>query len=83
MATWQLQDAKNRFSQLINDALREGPQIVTRRGEKTIVVMAYSEFEAMSRPRESLVEFFRNSPMAQVELPLERDRSPMRDVDLS
>lgn len=34
MKHWQLQDAKNRFSEVVNKALRDGPQFVTRRGEK-------------------------------------------------
>ena len=34
MEHWQLQDAKNRFSEIVNKALRDGPQVVTRRGKK-------------------------------------------------
>ena len=43
MTTWQLQDAKNRFSALVNQAIAEGPQFVTRRGETAVVVLSARE----------------------------------------
>jgi antitoxin Phd len=50
---WQLQDAKARFSELIDTSLREGPQIVTRRGVETAVVVPIEEWrrlKAAARP---------------------------------
>lgn len=44
MATWPLQDAKARFSELVNRAETEGPQLVTRHGKSTIVIISYSQF---------------------------------------
>jgi antitoxin Phd len=44
MAQWQLQDAKARFSQLVDDAVAKGPQIVTRRGIATAVIVAIDEW---------------------------------------
>jgi antitoxin Phd len=44
MAKWQLQDAKARFSQLVDDAVAKGPQIVTRRGIATAVLVAIDEW---------------------------------------
>jgi len=41
---WQLQDAKNRLSELVNRALSEGPQIITRHGAPTVVVMDFKDF---------------------------------------
>jgi prevent-host-death family protein len=40
MDHWQLKDAKNRFSEIVNKALRDGPQVVTRRGKKTVVIIS-------------------------------------------
>lgn len=61
-ATWQLQEAKNKFSGLVNAALQDGPQIVTRRGEKTVVVIAYEQYEAITAPKLSLKEWLLNAP---------------------
>lgn len=42
--TWQLQDAKNKFSELVETTLSDGPQIITRRGKNTVVVINYQDF---------------------------------------
>ncbi|HEV8075921.1 MAG TPA: type II toxin-antitoxin system Phd/YefM family antitoxin [Candidatus Acidoferrum sp.] len=47
MAKWQLQDAKSRFSELIDDTLEKGPQVVTRRGVDTAVVVSIDEWEKL------------------------------------
>jgi len=44
MAKWQLQHAKARFSELVDDAVKKGPQIVTRRGIETAVVVSIDEW---------------------------------------
>lgn len=45
MAKWQLQEAKAKFSEVVNTAAKKGPQIITRRGVDTAVVVAYSEWQ--------------------------------------
>jgi prevent-host-death family protein len=47
MAKWQLQDAKSRFSELIDDTLEMGPQVVTRRGVDTAVVLSVDEWKKL------------------------------------
>jgi prevent-host-death family protein len=47
MTKWQLQDAKARFSELIEDALERGPQVVTRRGIDTAVVVSFGEWRRL------------------------------------
>jgi antitoxin Phd len=47
MAKWQLQDAKARFSELIDDTLEKGPQVVTRRGIDTAVVVSIDEWKTL------------------------------------
>lgn len=49
MSEWKLQDAKSRFSELVNDALAGEPQHVTRRGEPAVVVLAVDEYERLRR----------------------------------
>jgi antitoxin Phd len=47
MTKWQLQDAKARFSELIDDTLEKGPQVVTRRGIDTAVVVSVDEWKKL------------------------------------
>jgi prevent-host-death family protein len=47
MNKWQLQDAKARFSELIDDTLEKGPQVVTRRGIDTAVVVSIDEWRKL------------------------------------
>ena len=49
MVEWSLQDAKNKFSALVNAALMGEPQRVTRRGQPTVVVLAEEEYERLCR----------------------------------
>jgi prevent-host-death family protein len=80
--TWALQDAKNRFSELVEQALHDGPQIVTRRGKDTVVILSVEAFQKLTAKQESLVTFLRNSPLAGVELDLERQPDYGREVPL-
>jgi antitoxin Phd len=79
---WQLQEAKNRFSEVVNDALREGPQWVTRHGRETVVVLSVKEYNKLAKPKKSFYEVLRDSPLRGVELDLTRDKSLPRDVEL-
>ncbi len=49
MTNWSLQDAKNRFSAVVNAALAGEPQRVTRRGEPVVVIVSTDEYERMRR----------------------------------
>ena len=53
MTSWQLQEAKNRFSAVVEAALTGEPQEVTRRGKPVVVVLAFEEYQ---RLRESKAE---------------------------
>jgi prevent-host-death family protein len=76
--TWQLQEAKNKFSEVVEEALHNGPQVITRHGADTAVVLSYTEYRRLSLMRKKLSEFFRDSPFAEVELDLTRDGTPVR-----
>ena len=80
--TWALQEAKNRFSELVEQALHDGPQVVTRRGKETVVVLSVEAFHKLTAKQESLVTFLRNSPLTGVELDLERTPDYGREVTL-
>ena len=82
MIRWQLQDAKNRLSELVRKAREEGPQVITLRGRDAVVVVSANEFGKLSRPRGSLVDFFRKSPLAGVNLDLARSTDTGRRIDL-
>lgn len=74
--TWQIQEAKNKLSEVVDGAIEHGPQILTRRGEEVAVVLSLSEYLQLKKKQTSLSEFFQQSPLA--DLDLERDRSPVR-----
>jgi antitoxin Phd len=73
---WQIQEAKNKLSEVVERAIESGPQILTRRGTEVAVVLSYPEYLQLKRKQVPLSEFFRRSPLG--ELDLERDRSPVR-----
>ncbi len=80
--SWQLQEAKNKFSEVVNKALKEGPQIITRRGEEVVVILSSDEYAELKKSQPTLLQFFRQSPLVGVELDLERDRSLPREFDI-
>lgn len=78
---WQIQDAKNKLSEVISRALKEGPQLITKHGEKTVVVISYAEYENLRKSQGKLSEFFHASPLAGVDLG--RDKSlPRKGIKL-
>ena len=82
MQTWQLQEAKNRLSEVVDKALHQGPQVITRRGVETAVVLSMADYRRMRQPETDLVDFFQASPLAGVELDLERARDTGREIEL-
>jgi prevent-host-death family protein len=79
---WQLQDAKNKLSEVVDRAIAEGPQVLTRRGREAAVVISMDDFRRLTRPKESLVSFLRASPLVGVDLDLERVDDYGRKVEL-
>jgi len=80
--TWQLHQAKNRLSEVIDRAREEGPQIVTRRGREVAVVVSREQYERLAQPRQSILEFFADSPLVGIDLEVSRDGGGFRDVEL-
>jgi len=79
---WQLQEAKNRFSEVVEKAMNEGPQIVTKRGEDAVVVLSMKEFKKSTQKKMSLLEFLQNSPLKGSNLVIERSRDTGRNIKL-
>lgn len=80
--TWQLQDAKNKLSELVEKAVNDGPQVITKRGIETAIVLSYRDYRKMVASQKKLSQFFRESPLVGADLDLTRDTSPIRDVIL-
>ena len=79
---WQLQEAKNKFSQVVNEALDKGPQVVTRRGKEIVVILSREDYGRLKKSQSGVVEFFQNSPLVGVEIDTERDKTHPREVTL-
>ena len=60
--TWQLQEAKNRFSEVVDMALSDGPQTITRHGRATVVIVAAGQY-ARETHREKLSTVLRECPV--------------------
>ncbi len=71
---WQLQEAKSKFSQVVNLALKEGPQIVTKHGQEVVVVLSVEEYRKLVGPKLTLFELLTNSPFTGSELEIKRDK---------
>lgn len=81
MMRWQLQEAKARLSEVVNSA-RKSPQEITVRGKPAVVVVSVEEYRRLREKKPSFVDFIRDSPLAGVDLEIERDRTPGRPVRL-
>jgi antitoxin Phd len=79
---WQLQDAKSQFSEVVQRALAGTPQCVTKHGEDAVIVISYETFVNVARSKQSLFDFFRNSPLVDADLDFARLRGDVREVDL-
>jgi prevent-host-death family protein len=79
---WPLQDAKNRFSELVQRAKREGPQTVTLRGERAAVVLSAESYDALVAQRPSLIDHLLSGPTFDDDLAAAIDaraKTPSRD----
>lgn len=82
METWKLQDAKAKFSQLVESALKIGPQFVTRRGKKTVVVVSVAEYEKLCSQKKSFREFLLTCPKMDDAFEIERQKDYPRRIEL-
>ena len=80
--TWQLQEAKNQLSTVVERAMSSGPQTITKHGKHAVVVLSAAEFKRMRRPKKTLVQLLRDSPLRGLDLDFSRLKDPPREVHL-
>ena len=80
--SWQLQEAKNKLSKVVEEARKSGPQVITVRGKEAAVVLSIEEYRRITPKKESLAEFFANSPLRGSDLEIERLPDFEREIDL-
>ncbi len=59
---WQIQDAKQRFSEMIRAVMRDGPQVITKHGEDVAVVVDIAEYRRLIRPTVDLTGILLGGP---------------------
>ena len=80
--SWQLQEAKAMFSEVIQAALVK-PQTITVRGKETAVILSVKEYNKLTHGGQTLYEFFQDSPLQDLKLELpQRPREKMREINL-
>jgi len=65
--TWQLQDAKAKFSEVVRRATAEGPQVVTFRGVETVVVLSMEDYHRLEAGCPSLADYLLAGPQLEDE----------------
>lgn len=79
---WPVQDAKQRFSELVRRAESDGPQFITRHGAEVAVILDIDEYRQLAEPRMSFVEFLRSVPKSDafVEIMEQVERERAEDI---
>jgi antitoxin Phd len=82
--TWQLQEAKNRLSEVVDTAVKKGPQTITRHGRPTVVVLSVEEYARLNpKSQRSIVDWLRDCPGPELaDLIEDRPKDKVRDIDL-
>ena len=81
--TWQLQEAKSRFSELVETVLSKGAQTVTKHGKPAVVVISAEEYQKQSKPRRSFAEALRSCPAELGPLIAQRKKRTSRTIHFS
>ena len=77
---WSVAEAKAHLSELLEHAIHNGPQAITRRGEEIAVVVSINEWRRKANRSGSLAEFLAASPLRDSDLQFDRVDTPARDV---
>lgn len=85
MGTWQLQDAKARFSEFLDAALEKGPQVVTRRGVAAAVLVPIEEWRRLQHVHRPSIKEILLAPGPRFEniVPVRKRRKRRPPIDLS
>jgi prevent-host-death family protein len=79
---WTVAEAKAKFSEIIDRAMSEGPQTITRKGRTAAVVVGAAEWQRKTRRAGNLAEFFAGSPLRGSELKVRRSKARPRKIRL-
>ncbi len=79
---WQLQEAKNKFSQVVDMAENYGPQIVTKHGRESVVVLSVKAYRKLLKPKQDIAKFFQESPLKELNIEMERIHEQPRRIEL-
>jgi prevent-host-death family protein len=79
---WTVAEAKAKFSEVIELATRETPQMVTRHGHPAVVIVSAEEWARKTRRKGTLADFLSNSPLKGAELDLRRPKDKPRSLGL-
>ena len=81
-SSWTVAEAKSRFSEVIDHALADGPQMITRNGRKAVVIISAERWERRKKRKGSLAQFFAASPLRASGIKVERLKDRPRKFDL-
>ncbi|MHB1675123.1 MAG: type II toxin-antitoxin system Phd/YefM family antitoxin [Acidobacteriaceae bacterium] len=81
MAVWQVQEAKTRLSEVIEQASTEGPQIITRHGSERAVILSMEDYRALTAHKPNLRDYLLGGPKVD-SFEVERDADTGREVRL-
>ena len=79
---WQIQEAKAKFSQLVEDANIKGFQTITKQGKPVAVILSKKEFDKITKSKTSLLSFFKAAPCQEIEINISRSKDLPRELDL-
>ncbi|BCU77011.1 type II toxin-antitoxin system Phd/YefM family antitoxin [Luteolibacter sp. LG18] len=77
---WQLQDAKNHFSEVVTQAMEHGAQTVTKHGKPAVVIVSAEEYRRLRQPEKSLVAVLRECPEDLSKWIGPRSKEPARNI---
>jgi prevent-host-death family protein len=80
MATWGLARAKAQLSEVVDRAMTEGPQEITKSGKDAVVIVSKKEWLERTKPEQSMAEFLLNSPLRGSGLQLPRSKWKTRPL---
>jgi len=81
MAIWQVQEAKTRFSEVMDEAQSAGPQIITRHGSERAVILSITDYRALTAHKPNLRDYLLGGPKVD-DFEIKRDRDMGRKVRL-
>jgi len=80
--TWTVAEAKAKFSEIIERAMADGPQTITRNGRTAAVVVGAEEWQRKTKRVGNLAEFFAQSPLRDSGLKVRRFKDRSRKINL-